>query len=1185
MLTRGLLIFLFVFCGLPTALWAQRPQDKKPVPVQQKLPVSNFHKKYIPVRKGILILDSVSIIPQTFSVLGFSDSAYVLDFVNAGISWKLKPSLDSVLVAYRTFPFRLNSVAKRLNYDSIRDNFMVSPYLGDKRYGTGSDNFFNFGNITYNGSFGRSISFGNSQDAVVTSNLNLQISGYLSDSIQITAALTDNNIPIQPDGTTAQISDFDKIFLQFKKKTWALSMGDIDLRQNQNYFLGFYKRLQGASFETTDRISSSVTNKTLVSAAIAKGKFNRNIFQGQEGNQGPYRLQGANNELYFVVLAGTEKVFVDGQQLQRGADQDYVINYNTAEVTFMPRRMITQDSRIQVEFEYSDQNYLNANLYLYDEANISNKLKIRFGVFSNSDSRNSPINQTLNADQKKFLFQIGDSVQKAFYPTAPLDTLSAGKVLYRKADTTYIAANGLVVHDSVYVYSTTPGIPLFNLSFVDVGLGNGDYAPNLNGVNGTVYQWMAPVNGHKQGQFEAAQFLVAPKTQRVVTLGADYTLDKHTTLSADLAASHYDVNTLSTLGKSNDDGYAGKLQLKNIHPLGKDNRGLKLTTTLGYEYVQAAFKPIEPLRPVEFTRDWGLPLKVAASDEALFNAGLELSDKKNSSVRYEFAGYNRGSSFNGIRNGLYHVQEIAGFHFNDQISLVNSNSDITRGYYFKPSIDISKNIKKLSNYLVGINYSMDHNESRDKLTDTVNSNSFSYKTLGAYLKSPDRNANQWGLVYKERINSYPLGKELTPGDKSRSINVFANLLKRKNEQIRLNATYRVLQITNTKLTTQQPDKSLLARVEYVVNEWKGLLTGNALFEVGSGQEQKKTYSYLQVPAGTGQYTWIDLNHDGVQQLNEFVLAQFADQANFIRIFTPTNDYIKANYNTFNYSLSLNPRALINPLKTKGFKRIISNVTLQSSLQLNQKEQATGFVQLNPLKKVALTDTSLITRNSIFNNTLSFNKSNPVWGFDVNRAQNSSKSLLTYGYESRRLSEWTLRSHLNFSRSLSLNGVFKTGTNQLLSSSTNIDSNDYNLKQYSLEPNLTYTHKSNLRVLLGYRYGSKTNDPNFGLLKSISSSLNSELKYNILQSTSIQAKFVFSNISFNAKDATATSGAINSPVGYVILDGLLPGKNYLWNLNLTKKLGGNLELNIEYEGRKPGEGRTVHTGRASLRALL
>ena len=53
----------------------------------------------------------------------------------------------------------------------------------------------------------------------------------------------------------------------------------------------------------------------------------------------------------------------------------------------------------------------------------------------------------------------------------------------------------------------------------------------------------------------------------------------------------------------------------------------------------------------------------------------------------------------------------------------------------------------------------------------------------------------------------------------------------------------------------------------------------------------------------------------------------------------------------------------------------------------------------------------------------------------------------------------------------------------------------------------------------------------------------------------------------------------------MLDGLLPGRNFLWNLDITKKLGGNLELGIQYEGRKPGEGNTIHTGRASLRAIL
>ncbi|HTQ28593.1 MAG TPA: hypothetical protein VMI35_10710, partial [Puia sp.] len=197
-----------------------------------------------------MFFDSLSVIPKTFSILGIPDSAYTIDFVNARITWKQKPNLDSVYVAYRVFPYKLNASVKRLNYDSIANNFLIQPTVYNNNGRQGSDNFFNFGNITYNGSFGRGISFGNSQDAVVTSNLNLQLNGYLADSIEISAAITDNNIPIQPDGTTAQISDFDRIFLQFKKKNWALSMGDIDLRQNQNYFLNFYKRLQGASFET-----------------------------------------------------------------------------------------------------------------------------------------------------------------------------------------------------------------------------------------------------------------------------------------------------------------------------------------------------------------------------------------------------------------------------------------------------------------------------------------------------------------------------------------------------------------------------------------------------------------------------------------------------------------------------------------------------------------------------------------------------------------------------------------------------------------------------------------------------------------------------------------------------------------------------------------------------------------------
>ena len=93
----------------------------------------------------------------------------------------------------------------------------------------------------------------------------------------------------------------------------------------------------------------------------------------------------------------------------------------------------------------------------------------------------------------------------------------------------------------------------------------------------------------KQGQFEAAEFLVTPKTQQVITGGVDYNVSKETSVTADVARSRYDVNTLSTKDKDNDAGSATKLTLQNLHLIKSVLPGWVISSYLNYEYNDIRF--------------------------------------------------------------------------------------------------------------------------------------------------------------------------------------------------------------------------------------------------------------------------------------------------------------------------------------------------------------------------------------------------------------------------------------------------------------------------------------------------------------------------------------------------------------------------------------------------------------------
>jgi hypothetical protein len=751
-------------------------------------------------------------------------------------------------------------------------------------------------------------------------------------------------------------------------------------------------------------------------------------------------------------------------------------------------------------------------------------------------------------------------------------------VLYRQADTVY---NNGADQATIYIYSTDPEVAMYSLSFLEVGMGNGDYIPDFNGANGKVYKWVEPVGGVKQGNYLPASFLVAPKKQQVVSTGFDYTIGKHTVLSAELGYSNFDVNTFSKKDKANDKGYAAKIGLTNTSRVHLLSHQMQMITDGGYEYVDARFTPLERLRDVEFLRDWGLEYTVPPATEQLFNAGTQLVDDKNNTVKYQFSSYLRNTGFKGFRNSLSQVQAFGGWRFNNRADLTHTMDSANSGYFFRPVLDFSRQFHRLKDYTLGSSYSLEHNESRNKATDTVTFTSFSFETIRVYLKSPEKNPNHWQLAWFTRTNKYPFDQGLRVADRSQNINLSAELLKNEHHQFRLNATYRELSLVRRTVTLQEADKSLLGRAEYQVNEWKGFLTGNILYEVGAGQEQKRDYAFLEVPAGQGEYAWLDYNNDGIPQLNEFEIARFQDQARYIRIFTPSNEYIKAGYNTLNYHVNLNPRTIIDASKAGGMTRILSNINLQSSLQLLKKEINGDRPLFNPFRK-QLNDTSLIALNSVWVNTLSYNRFSTSWGMDLTSTRNRSRSLLTYGYETRTLEEWAWKGRINVTRTLMTDLVLKRGNNTLSSSNAKFDNRNYHINSFSAEPRISYTRNTSFRFSTGYKLVDKTNRSG-DREKYQSHSVNSELKYNILQNSSIQAGFTYTDISF--KSGAGGVVITNSTVSYIMLDGLLPGKNYLWNVDLSKRLSNNLELTLQYEGRKPGSSRVVNIGRAAIRALL
>ena len=179
---------------------------------------NNYRTKTLYVSDNQLQIDSVSVLADHVVVTykngdTLNTGHYFIDGSNA-LFTPIVPINDTLIFQYRILYFDFNKVFQ------LRDsNIMIldeSVQFKPIRFSALPENrdLLGMKGLNKSGSISRGAFFGNNQNLSLNSNLNLQLAGEISQDIEILASITDDNIPIQPQGNTQQLQDFDQVYIQ-----------------------------------------------------------------------------------------------------------------------------------------------------------------------------------------------------------------------------------------------------------------------------------------------------------------------------------------------------------------------------------------------------------------------------------------------------------------------------------------------------------------------------------------------------------------------------------------------------------------------------------------------------------------------------------------------------------------------------------------------------------------------------------------------------------------------------------------------------------------------------------------------------------------------------------------------------------------------------------------------------------
>lgn len=1136
---RSILLTIFFLCGF--FAFTQETQ-------------SNYRTIKVPV-KDTIVIDSVSINPSRFEIRDSNNtvidtSSYQVDFEKGIVylSQELKDTQDSLIVNYLKYPAFLTKKYSLLDKNIISESTGAMDRLYSLQQSNRENTFIPFDGLNTSGSISRGITIGNNQNAVVNSELDLQITGMISEKVGIRASIQDANIPMQEGGYSQNLNEFDQIFIELFSENWTIRAGDIDLINQQSYFAKFQKKIQGISLGGTIKSEESETSM-FVSGGVVRGVFARSQFVGKEGNQGPYKLIGPNGELFILIISGSERVFVNGVLLQRGENRDYVIDYNAGEVRFNSTYPITSDMRITVEYQYSDRNY--TRFIGYGGGNYtSEKLDIGAYGYIESDSKNQPLQQNLTPEQVQILKEAGDDTSQMVAPSAVPDSFSDNKILYRKEP-----FDG----QEIFVFSNVPGDELFQVRFTLIGENQGNYVISDNTAISRIFEFAPPLNGIPQGSYEPVIQLFAPTQLQVGGVNGVYRPTEKTTIGFELAASKQDLNLFSSIDNEDNTGFAARVQARQ--KIIESEEGLQLDGYLNVDYVDEDFNTVERLYNIEFNRDWSLDNP--EGNQSYIVTGLQVTDAKLGFANYEFQKLDFSDDFNGSRHVLNGAMRFGNLQTFANGSILNNSSALREADFLRLN---ARTVYGFNNAWVGAKIASEDNRQRvianDSLTP-ISQRFFAYET---FVGVGDSTAVFVEVGYRNRVNDSLRENNLRRVSKSNTFYLKSQLLQSQNTQLSIFANYRILR---DQYTDREDEQSLNSRLLYNQRFLNGAIQWNTTFETNSGVLPQQEFTFVEVEPGQGTHVWIDYNGNGIQELEEFEIAQFPDEAKYIRVLLPSQVFVKIHQNKLGQVLTINPGFFTKNEKTK---KILSKFYNQTSYLIDRKTRREGSsFDINPF---AVDEENQLGLALNFRNILFFNRGQQHYTASYTYTDSKSENLLSVGLQKNALTGH----QINFTHKFAENWLtnFKTQLTENKTTSENFEQRNFTIESYDIAPKLSYLFSENAQFSLLYQYTNKENL--LGERESLmQQKMGIQFAYNDVEKYSINGEFNYISNDF--------TGSAFSPVAFQMLEGLQPDKNFTWSLLFQRSITKYLDANISYFGRKSENSNTIHTGSVQLKAYF